>query len=313
MGRMAPLPCSSTRTSTCTGKFRAPTRAFTRESHSSKAGAFSRTIAADVVYMRSDVSSGPAKSWRSTLSTCAAPRSSKNASRAYSCPVMNCSSMKSLPATTLSGYISAQAAAFDAKSASASSQSARQRTVCTPMLQNPRAGFTTNGICGSSSAKSSFPSSSAVHSRKKKSSSICAKSLRMATLSLNTVMACVRLGLSACAQIHSSVFSELVYTRSPAERREAASASSTRRNARPDAKAVRSENALRSTGCCEDSSHSNNCGEAYGSSRMTTATPFSSGRRKRGPSKHNKRVYPHQPKAARPASSRHAKSSARQA
>ena len=224
--------------------------------------------------MRSDVSSGPAKSWRSTLSTCAAPCSSKNASRAYSCPVMNCSRMKSLPATTLSGYMSAQAAAFDAKSTSASSQSARQRTVCTPMLQNPRAGFTTNGICGSSSAKSSFPSSSAVHERKKKPSSICARSLRMATLSLNTEMACVRPGLSACEQIHSSVFSELVYTRSPTERREAASASSTRCNARPDANAVRSENALRSTGCCEDSSHSNNCGEAYGSSRMTMADPF---------------------------------------
>ena len=152
-----------------------------------------------------------------------------------------------------------------------------------------------------------------MHARKKKPSSICARSLRMATLSLNTVMACVRLGLSACEQIHSSVFSELVYTRSPAERREAASASSTRCNARPDAKAVRSENALRSTGCCEDSSHSSNCGEAYGSSRMTMATPFSSGQRKRGPLSIIKRVYPHQRYAAPSPASSHAKSSARPA
>ena len=221
---------------------------------------------------------------------------------------MNCSRMKSLPATTLSGYISAQAAAFDAKSTSASSQSARQRTVRTPMLQKPRAGFTTNGICGSSSAKSSSPSSSAVHARKKKFSFICARSLRMATLSLNTVMACVRLGLSACEQIHSSVFSELVYTRSPAERREAASSSSTKRNARPDAKAVRSENALRSTGCCEDSSHFNNCGEAYGSSRMTMATPFSSGQRKRSPLSIIREYTPIKRYAAQPAPGPHAKS-----
>lgn len=181
------------------------------------------------------------------------------------------------------------------------------------MLQNPRAGFTTNGICGSSSAKSSFPSSSAVHARKKKSSSICAKSLRMATLSLSTVMACVRLGL---VRMRANPLERVlgVGVHALARGKTRGRLGLVNQAQRPPGRKSRAlGKRIAKHGCCEDSSHSNNCGEAYGSSRMTTATPFSSGRRKRGPSKHNKRVYPHQPKAARPASSRHAKSSARQA
>ena len=81
------LTCpSDTRTSTCTGKFRAPMSAFTRSSQEANIVEVSRTMEALVTYMRSEVSSGEVKSWRSTLRMCARPVSSKYASSAYSVP-----------------------------------------------------------------------------------------------------------------------------------------------------------------------------------------------------------------------------------